>query len=414
MSLWVFSHLDQSARQWLVTRALYVALSVTGHNLAVMYLQSRTKRWLQMLHNAKVELVQGRESIGVYLANAHIPGVRQISERDKRIAVVLPLDQIALTHESQPLTPGTWLAETLSGVIAAANNIAYGERFIDTVTALLTAIEQAIPALEAQETEPDSSVDEIVADLERALLVSLVVTLTAHGTILPKESEWTSQHQRFLNGHRSDLGHYLEVSTLRFVDEPGPGRIHMQHVVSACDAGMTAFAVGAAGTASVDHHPEMLAVSYAQWFTYIFAIWEEQFRGRLAKFWDAQLDSKIRRSDILVDYFGDIRLIRNDFVHNKGICDESANVAVLQWNFIDGQPIEIGPGQMISLITFFPYRDLRTPPTPQPSTGLKSAPGRIDAQLLEDIQERARALGLSDNELASAVYSQWLQSNSAT
>ncbi|MGY4646285.1 hypothetical protein ACVWWN_000081 [Mycobacterium sp. URHB0021] len=302
-----------------------------------MYLQSRTKRWLQVLRTTQVELAQGRESIEMFLANAHRPGVRQISERDKRITVVLPLDQIALTHESQPLTPGTWLAETLSGVIAAATDITYGDGFIDSVTALLSAIEQAIPALEAQETEPDSSVDEIVADLERALLVSLVVTLTAHGTILPKEGEWTSQHQRFLNGHRDDLGHYLEVATLRFVDESAPGRVHMQHLVSASDAGMTTFAAGAAGVASVDHHPEILAVSYAQWFAYIFAIWEEQFRGRLAEFWDDQWDSKIRRSDILVDYFGDIRLIRNDFVHNKGICDESANAVTVEVQHVEDE-----------------------------------------------------------------------------
>lgn len=379
-----------------------------------MYLQSRTKRWLQVLRNAEVILAQGIESIEMYLANAHRPGVRQISERDKRITVVLPLDQITLTHESQPLTPGTWLAETLSGVIAAANAITYDDGFINSVAALLSAIKQAIPTLEAEETEGESSVDEIIADLERALLVSLAVTLTAHGTILPKESEWTTQHQRFLNGHRSDIGHYLDVAMLRFVDEPGPGRIHMQHLVSACDAGMSTFAAGASGIASVNHHPEILAVSYAQWFAYIFAIWEEQFRGRLARFWDAQLDSKIRRSDILVDYFGDIRLIRNDFVHNKGICDESANVVALQWPFAEGQPIEIEPRHMISLITFFPYQDLRTPPTPQPSAGLKSTPGRVDAHLLEDVQQRARATGLSDNELASAAYSQWLQSNSAT
>jgi hypothetical protein len=379
-----------------------------------MYLQSRTKRWLQVLHSADVVLAQGRESIEMFLANAHRPNVRQISERDKRITVVLPLDQIALTHESQPLTPGTRLAETLSGVIAAADSITYGDEFIDSVTALLSAIQQAVPALEALETETDSSVEEIIADLERALLVSLVVTLTAHGTILPKEGEWTRHHQRFLNGHVDDLGHYLEVATLRFVDQPGPGRVHMQHVVSACDGGMTVFTAGASGVAGVEHHPEILAVSYAQWFAYIFAMWEEQFRGRLAKFWDAHLDNKIRRSDILVDYFGDIRLIRNDFVHNKGVCDESANVVVLQWNFIKGQLIEIAARQMISLITFFPYTELRTPPTPQPSTGLKGAPGRVDAQLLEDVRQLARELDLSDNELASAAYSLWLQSNSAT
>lgn len=31
----------------------------------------------------------------------------------------------------------------------------------------------------------------------------------------------------------------------------------------------------------------------------------------------------------MIDYFGDIRLIRNDFVHNKGICKESADLKVL-------------------------------------------------------------------------------------
>jgi hypothetical protein len=101
-------------------------------------------------------------------------------------------------------------------------------------------------------------------------------------------------------------------------------------------------------------------------FTYIFAIWEEQFHGRLASFWDAKLDDKIRRSDILVDYFGDIRLIP-----------------------------EISTEEMISLIELFPYDELLGPPTPQLSAGLKSIPGRLDAHLLEDVKDRARKLGLS-------------------
>lgn len=100
---------------------------------------------------------------------------------------------------------------------------------------------------------------------------------------------------------------------------------------------------------SVEHHPEIQAVVYAQWFAYAFTIWEEQFRSRLARYWDSQTDAKIRRSDILIDYFGGIRIIRNDVVHNKGICDESANTVVLQWGFVEGQPIEISAEQMISV-----------------------------------------------------------------
>jgi hypothetical protein len=141
---------------------------------------------------------------------------------------------------------------------------------------------------------------------------------------------------------------------------------------------------------------------------------EEQFRARLAKYWDSQTDEKIRRSDILVDYFGDIRLIRNDVVHNKGICAESSHTVVLQWGFVEGPPIEISAEQMISLIDLFPCGELRSPPTPQPSAGRKSVPGRLDAQLLEDVKVRDRELGLSDNELNAAAYSSWLEANRET
>lgn len=90
------------------------------------------------------------------------------------------------------------------------------------------------------------------------------------------------------------------------------------------------------------------------------------------------------------------------------MCEEAANAVVLQWNLIAGEPIEITTGQMGSLIAFFPKSELRTPPTPQPSSGLKGSPGRMDMQLLEDVKVRARELGLSDNQLASAAFSQWL------
>ena len=67
-----------------------------------------------------------------------------------------------------------------------------------------------------------------------------------------------------------------------------------------------------------------LTVTYAQWFAYMFAIREEQFRGRIARYFQNETGQTIRRrSDIVVDYFGAIHLIRNDFVHNKGVCYES-------------------------------------------------------------------------------------------
>ncbi len=86
-------------------------------------------------------------SIEVFAANGHRPGVRIISERDRRIMIVLPMDQFALTLESQPLAPGSWLAETLSDVVMGAENVAYDndDGFIATVSALLAARQTGRP-----------------------------------------------------------------------------------------------------------------------------------------------------------------------------------------------------------------------------------------------------------------------------
>ncbi len=48
--------------------------------------------------------------IQYFAAHAHVPGARQISGRDKRVAAMLPLDQLMLTRESQPLALNSWLA----------------------------------------------------------------------------------------------------------------------------------------------------------------------------------------------------------------------------------------------------------------------------------------------------------------
>jgi hypothetical protein len=103
----------------------------------------------------------------------------------------------------------------------------------------------------------------------------LVVTLTSHNVLLQKVDEWEQPHRRFLQGNLpTDVGHYFDVKTLSYVDAAGPGRIHMQDLVFAIDAGVTMW-MAVAGRENVDNYPEVQAVAYAQWFTYAFALWEE-------------------------------------------------------------------------------------------------------------------------------------------
>ena len=170
-------------------------LSAAGSILTGMYLQSRTRRWLQALRHAKPILGQGVQMMEYFAAHAHVPGARQISGRDKRVTVLLPTDQIRMTLESQPPVPGSWLSESLREVTTALDSIDYGDGFISSVAALSAAIERAIPVLEERVIEPDESVDEIVADLERALVISILAPLTAHNPILPLVDDWTNHHQ---------------------------------------------------------------------------------------------------------------------------------------------------------------------------------------------------------------------------
>ena len=73
-----------------------------------------------------------------------------------------------------------------------------------------------------------------------------------------------------------------------------------------------------AGTSSarVDNYPELQSILYAQWFAYTHAIWDEQFRERIAAFFSTPVQP-LEKNDVINDSFGDIPRIRNDFVPRR-------------------------------------------------------------------------------------------------
>ncbi len=72
-----------------------------------------------------------------------------------------------------------------------------------------------------------------------------------------------------------------------------------------------------------------------QWLVTVFAYWEHECRPRIAKVYRVSVD------EIKEPVFGDLRLIRNDILHNKGIASAKIrNCKVLQW-FSPDQRIQI-------------------------------------------------------------------------
>jgi hypothetical protein len=97
--------------------------AITG---VLMYLQSRTRRWLQTLRNANTQLHSAVAAVAAFEA-ARAQRARVLGEQEHKVMTMLARDYIDLTLGSQPLSPGSWLETTLRDVIQAREQFAYGD-----------------------------------------------------------------------------------------------------------------------------------------------------------------------------------------------------------------------------------------------------------------------------------------------
>lgn len=245
---------------------------------------------------------------------------------------------------------------------------------------LITAAMSAIALI----SPDDETVAQVVDELERDYLLSLAVTLTGQGTIAQKLSEW----------ERGNQGDYLDIARFSLVAEGGPGRLHMRDVHAATDAGMTTYLFGV-GFKTLDKYPQVQYILYSQWFTYMYALWEEQYRIRLATAHGADVDGKPwARFDISHQLFGDIRNIRNDVVHKHGVVASSADNSILTW-FTSDHRIEISTEQMLSLVTSFPREELLQKPTRAQRGNPQNLPWPVEPELVDEVRQQADRVGLT-------------------
>ena len=253
----------------------------------------------------------------------------------------------------------------------------------EDLTRAVPVIDRAIGAIELLRVD-DETVAQVVDELERDYLLSLAVTLTGQGTIAQKLSEWEG----------GDRGDYLDIATFRLVREGGSGRLHMRDIYDATDAGMTTLLFGE-GFRSFDKYPQVQYMLYSQWFTYMYALWEEQYRIRLAIAHGADEDGKPwTRFDISHQLFGDIRNVRNDIVHKHGIVDACADNTKLTW-FTEGSRIEITTVQMLSLVTLFPRKELLRKPTRAKPGNPQNLPWSVAPELVDEVRQLADRIGLT-------------------
>ena len=157
--------------------------------------------------------------------------------------------------------------------------------------------------------------------------------------------------------------------------------------------------------------PNFSSIVYSQWFAYMHAIWDEQFRQRIAAFFSTP-EQPLEKNDVVNDFFGDIRLIRNDFVHRKGIADEATKAKRLNWGFVKDKPLDITTEQMLSLADLFPRDALMVKPTARPpqNQNRKNVPGSMDAALVDTFLAKVAELKIDKNDAIDDAFSRWLES----
>lgn len=370
-----------------------------------MIKQTRASRWLQVLETAQVLMSQSVQAAET--AKSHgIP----LPAQAQNMIIGVSSDPIKLMTESDPPIEGTELAIKLNDVIKQARALKAGSQFHGGLTRLVVAIKDVIPRLRATTEDEIESATDLVEELERGFMLSLILSMSAHNAIAVRVEEWEQKHNRFIQGQsKKDVGHYFsmhatntdEIQSRGFFDPPvessfysdksGPGTIHMRHMIHAINSGANIMVAGGGGMGTTTYYPEAQGIEYAQWFTYMHALWDEQFRPRFAKFHSrGKTDNeKIAKNDIKSEFFNDIRKIRLDFVHHQGIVKQAAKLKFFDWKFETGSRLEISMEQMIEVMDNFPRAELLKVPTPhkQERTSLQ---GSFDVKLLDVYMEHVK------------------------
>lgn len=283
-----------------------------------------------------------------------------------------------------------WTARELANTLDA----------VDANIALVRAILGGPPSEKEQ-------LEDVIAELRHEYALSLAVMLSGQYAVVTKLHEW------YAGATGVPENAYLDVGRFAIVSSNGPGRIAMRDLEIATHGGITMVSP-VTGVVNIDRFSPVQQLLYGQWFAYLHSLWDEQYRGRIAAaHGDAPDGEPWNKRDISVPLFGDIRLVRNDFIHKTGIVDESSETEVIRW-FTEGQRAAITPEQMLSLLEMFPTEQLRQSPSRATASNRKNLPWSVDPDLVDKVNSRALQLRLSrkaKKEIGTEALRLWLDAN---
>ncbi|KAF0957679.1 hypothetical protein [Rhodococcus sp. T7] len=247
------------------------------------------------------------------------------------------------------------------------------------------------------------SVDEVIADFAQEYRISLILALTANHALSQTVVRW----QRAKDSDAA-TGDHLDLTTMNFASAVSDRTVPMSTLTSASAADPVVMtpsnfsrAMNTLMTGGTP--PPIYQMAYTQWFTNINAAWEDTYRGRLATAHGPDDDGKPwAKNDIRSEFFNEIRLIRNDISHKRGVCVDSGNNTLIDW-VEPGKPIAPTPRQMLGLLDLFPHDELRRFPTKAESNTTGQLPYPFASDWINEVRAHIEAIEPTKKKRAAVL-----------
>jgi hypothetical protein len=258
-----------------------------------------------------------------------------------------------------------------------------------------TTVRAARHALETQQFgEP--TVDEIINEMSLSLKTSVLLSTTAvvgSWTVIAKEI--ARRYVSFAAPFAMPLRHY-DFESKQMVDHPSATTLSLAAIKAIIDPERD-------DGAELSQPPGMKQFA-AQVIVDFYTDWEEHYRVQLAT--AHQCD----KYDFQINYFGDLGKLRHDYVHNRGICSNSAHCDTLKW-FSTGDLMIPTPANYVQLLAEFPADELRRKPS-RVETGRAPVRGSADIPILREFEKVARDVHGSVGPALNEALAEWIRKKS--
>jgi hypothetical protein len=239
-------------------------------------------------------------------------------------------------------------------------------------------------------------VDEIIHEMSLSLKTSLLLSSTAVlGSWTVIATEIARRYVSFAATIALPLRFY-DFESKGMVDHPSATTLSLAAIKAIIDPVRD-------DEAQLSQPPGMKQLA-AQVIVDFYTDWEEHYRVELAR--AHQCD----KYDFQINYFGDLGKLRHDYVHNRGICSNSAHCNTLTW-FSTGDLMLPTPANYVQLLTEFPADELRRKPS-RVETGRAPVKGSADIPILREFEKVARDVHGSVGPALNEALAEWTRKNS--